>query len=110
MSPQVPPPPPPSPRDQRGPTGRMGGMSSLPRWSIWVLLGLVAAAFLLPTLFSASEGKDLQYSQFLDQVGAANFKSSDWNSDDGHISGKSVDGVKFVPTGVPAPPGPCETD
>jgi cell division protease FtsH len=85
-------------------------MSSWPRWSIWVLLGLVAAAFLLPTLFSTSEGKDLQYSQFLDQVQADNVKSIDWNNNNGHIIGVFVDGAKFVTTGVPSPPGPSESD
>ncbi|MEY2458230.1 MAG: cell division protease FtsH [Acidimicrobiaceae bacterium] len=86
------------------------GMSSWPRWSIWVLLGLVAAAFLLPTLFSTSEGTSLEYSQFLDQVRADNVKNIDWNNDNGHITGEFADGVKFVTTGLPSPPGPAESD
>src|ERR1700694_1102695 len=110
MSPQTPPPPPPPPRESRGTSGGRMGMSSWPRWSIWVLLGLVAAAFLLPTLFSTSEGKDLQYSQFLDQVQADNVKSIDWNNNNGHITGEFLDGAKFVTTGVPSPPGPSESD
>src|SRR4030081_848297 len=109
MSPQTPPPPPPPPRDSRGPSGGRMGMSSWPRWSIWVLLGLVAAAFLLPTLFSTSEGKDIQYSQFLDFVAADNVKSIDWNNDNGHISGQFADGAKFVTTGLPSPPGPAHS-
>ncbi|MEY2432329.1 MAG: cell division protease FtsH [Acidimicrobiaceae bacterium] len=85
-------------------------MSSLPRWTIWVLLGVAAAAFLLPTFFSTSEGKDLQYSQFLSQVQADNVKSIEWNNNNGHISGEFADGGKFSTTGVPSPPGPSESD
>src|SRR5438874_9165150 len=83
MSPQTPPPPPGSPRDSRAPSGGRMGMSSWPRWSIWVLLGLVGAAFLLPTLFSANEGKDIKYSEFLGEVSRDNVKSIEWNNDDG---------------------------
>src|SRR5438093_11251493 len=104
MSPQAPPPPPPPPRDSRGPSGR-GGLSSWPRWSIWVLLGLVAAAFLLPALFSSSEGVDLQYSQFLNEVKNGNVKSIEWNNENGHISGEFADSAKFATTGLPSPRG-----
>src|SRR5437764_1657630 len=110
MSPQPPPPPPPPPREQRGSGGRMGGMSSLPRWTIWVLLGVAAAAFLLPTFFSGSEGRDLKYSEFLTQVQADNVKSIEWNNSNGHINGEFADGAKFTTTGVPSPPGPADAD
>src|SRR5436190_1620558 len=108
MSPQPPPPPPPP--GSRGPSGRTGGLSSWPRWSIWVLLGLVAAAFLLPALFSSSEGVDLQYSQFLNEVKNGNVKSIEWNNENGHISGEFADNAKFATTGLPSPPGPSDSD
>src|SRR5438874_623218 len=110
MSPQTPPPPPPPPRDSRGSGGRMGGMSSLPRWTIWVLVGVAAAAFLLTTFGTGSEGKDLQYSQFLEQVQNGNVKSIEWNNENGHINGEFSDGAKFTSTGVPSPPGPSDVD
>src|SRR4051794_4101956 len=110
MSPQSPPPPLPPPRDSRGSSGRAGGMSSWPRWSIWVLLGLVAAALLLPSLFNTSEGTELQYSQFLAQVENGNVKSIEWNNENGHITGEFADGVKFETTGLPSPPGPSDAD
>src|SRR5436190_18404622 len=110
MSPQSPPPPPPPPRDSRGSSGRGGGMSSWPRWSIWVLLGLIAAAFLLPSLFNTDEGTELQYSQFLQQVQNGNVKSIEWNNENGHINGEFADSVKFSTTGVPSPPGPSDSD
>src|SRR4051812_36163640 len=110
MSPQSPPPPPPPPRDSRGSSGRAGGMSSWPRWSIWVLVGVAAATFLLTTFGTGSEGKDLQYSQFLDAVGSDQVKSIDWNNENGHVTGEFVDGKKFTTTGLPSPPGPSESD
>ena len=76
-------------------------MSSLPRWTIWVLVGVAAAAFLLTTFGSGSEGKDLQYSQFLEQVENNNVKSIEWNNENGHINGEFADGAKFTSTGVP---------
>src|SRR4051794_20095173 len=83
MRPQTPPPPPPPPRGSRGPGagGRVGGgaMSSIPRWTLWVLVGVAAAAFLLTTFGGGSTGPELQYSQFLDQVQHENVKSIDWN-------------------------------
>src|SRR5438874_3288216 len=110
MSPQTPPPPPPPPRDSRGSGGRMGGMSSLPRWTIWVLVGVAAAAFLLTTFGTGSEGKDLQYSQFLEQVQNGNVKSIEWNNENGHINGEFSDGVKFSSPGLPSRPGPSDAD
>jgi cell division protease FtsH len=86
------------------------GMSSWPRWSIWVLLGVVAAAFLLTPLFGASDGRDIQYSDFLTQVQNGNVKSIEWNNDNGHIAGEFVNGEKFTTTGLPSPPGPSDSD
>ncbi|HEX2381237.1 MAG TPA: ATP-dependent zinc metalloprotease FtsH [Acidimicrobiales bacterium] len=109
MSPQSPPPPPPPPpRDQRPPT--RSGLGSWPRWSIWVLLGVVAAALLLPSLFSSSEGQQIDYTTFLTQVQNDNVKSIEWNNNDGHINGQFDDGAKFTTTGVPSPPGPSDDD
>jgi ATP-dependent Zn protease len=75
-----------------------------------VLLGLVAAAFLLPSLFNTSDGTELQYSQFIEQAQNGNVKSIEWNNENGHINGEFADGAKFTTTGVPSPPGPSETD
>jgi cell division protease FtsH len=85
-------------------------MGSWPRWSIWVLLGIVAAALLLPSLFGSSEGQQINYSEFLTQVTNNNVKSIEWNNNDGHISGEFSNGEKFTTTGVPSPPGPSDAD
>src|SRR4051812_22638896 len=111
MSPQgPPPPPPPPPRDPRASGGRTGGISSWPRWSLWVLLGLIAAAFVLPYAFTTDEGRDLDYSQMLEQVRNDNVKSIEWNNENGHISGEFNDTAKFTSTGLPSPPGPSDAD
>src|SRR5689334_18769263 len=113
MSPQTPPPPPPPPRDSRGSSGgRSGGsaMSGIPRWTLWVLAGVAAAALLLTTFGGGSTGPDLQYSQFLHEVQNNNVKSIEWNNENGHINGEFADGVKFTTTGVPSPPGPSDAD
>jgi cell division protease FtsH len=98
MSPQTPPPPPPPPRDQRGQGGRSLGQG-LPRWSIWVLVGLVIAALLLPAVFSTNDGASVQYSEFLDKVKAKQVKSVDWDNNNGSISGELTDGSKFHTNG-----------
>src|SRR6476646_8241956 len=99
MSPQTPPPPPPPPRDSRcsvrgGPAGG-AGTSSIPRWTLWVLVGVAASAFLITTFGGGSTGPELQYSQFLAQVQNNNVKSIDWNHENGHINGEFADGEKF---------------
>jgi len=85
-------------------------MSSIPRWTLWVLVGVAAAAFLLTTFGGGSTGPELQYSQFLQQVQNNNVKSIDWNNENGHINGEFADGEKFTTTGVPSPPGPADAD
>src|SRR5205823_4608887 len=99
--------PPPPPREQR--SGRSGG-SSWPRWSIWILLGIVGAALLLPSLFSGDEGKEIDYSDFIERVSHDQVKSIEWNNNNGHITGELTDGTKFQTVGVPSPPGPSAED
>ena len=40
----------------------------LPRWSVWVLLGVLAAVLLLSPLLSTDNSPDLKYREFLEQV------------------------------------------
>jgi len=85
-------------------------MSAWPRWSIWVLLGVVAAAFLISPLFGGSSGQEIKYSDFLAQVQNENVKSIEWNNNNGTINGQFADGTKFTTTGLPSPPGPPAAD
>ncbi|MEA2345839.1 MAG: cell division protease FtsH, partial [Thermoanaerobaculia bacterium] len=96
MDPETPP-----PRNQRGP-GRVSP-SSLPKWSLWVLLGVAAAALLIPTLFSSDSGKSIPYSEVIAKSTSDQVKSIDWNNTDGAISGELKDGTKFTSNGPLSP-------
>jgi len=87
-----------------------GPMGSLPRWTVWVLLAIVAAALLMTSFYGGSKGTSLGYSDFLAQVQNDNVKSIEWNNNNGEISGTFADGTKFTTTGVPSPPGPSDAD
>ena len=115
MSNLPPPPPPPPPaggrgRGQQRPEGPRGfgsennegggrGPGGLPRWSIWVLVGVMALAFLLPNLWPRDRGEELTYTEFIEQVEAGKVESIEISNDSGAISGEFTDGTEFTSTG-----------
>src|SRR5687767_9785707 len=109
---QLPPPPPPPPPSGRGPgekgpvpPPRGGGRPPMrpgqgwPRWTIWVLLAVLAGVLLLPSLLSSSGGEDITYSEFLKRVREGQVESIVYNNDTGGIDGKTRDGDDFSTTG-----------
>ena len=44
------------------------GPGSWPKWTIWVLIGVLAAAFLVPSLWPSNGGETLEYSEWRTQV------------------------------------------
>jgi hypothetical protein len=69
MQPQSPPPPPPPPgREAKG--GASGGarMGGMPRWSVWVLLGVLLLGFVLAGFFPGEPREDMTYSEFREAV------------------------------------------
>ena len=75
------------PTERRPPSG--GGTSPSLRWVPWIVLALIAAAFVVSSLAGGSSSKaDLTYSQFVNQVDNDNVKSIDFNKSTGSISGK----------------------
>src|SRR5262245_31626733 len=106
MSNLPPPPPPPPPGRGRGqqrpsnengnrPTGPGDGMrrpGSWPRWTMWILLGVVALALLLPSLWPDQSGHKLSYSQFMEKASAGQVASVVINNSSGTISGTLKDG------------------
>ena len=101
MSPQGPPPPPPPPRQPRGagerPTPREGGF---PRWGLWVFVGLMVAALLLPGLLGGDDSTDVEYSEFMQSVREDEVESIEFDNTNGNISGTYVDdGGEFSTTG-----------
>ncbi|MBA3982491.1 MAG: ATP-dependent metallopeptidase FtsH/Yme1/Tma family protein, partial [Acidimicrobiia bacterium] len=111
LPPPPPPPPPGGSRNRRSKGGRgftPGGTpgsdgetprSGLPRWSIWVIVGVMAAAFLLPSLWPRNEGEDLTYTQFMAEVRDGKVDSVEINNTSNRITGVFENGDEFVTTG-----------
>src|SRR3954454_23774577 len=113
MSNLPPPPPPPPPPSGRGPGGspnspdrrpgnRAGGPTGrpgLPRWSIWVLLAVVAVLLLGSQLLTTDTGRSVSYSEFISNVTSGQVKQIKYNNDSGRISGELTNGDKFTTTG-----------
>jgi cell division protease FtsH len=79
--------PPERPQGQRPGERKPGGSPSL-RWIPWIVLALIAAAFLVSSLASSSSSKaDLTYSEFVTQVEDGNVKSIEFNKSSGEING-----------------------
>ena len=100
MSPDNLPPPPPPPPSGEKKSGR-SGRSDLgwPRWSLWVLLGLVTASIVASSLLSSTEDNSITYNKFMDRVQAGQVKSVEINNDNAHITGETSDGTKFTTVG-----------
>jgi cell division protease FtsH len=84
-----------------GPNGMMprsGGEQSW-RWAIIVLLALVLAALVLPSLFNSTPHKSLSYTQFVQDVSAGKISSVTINNTDGHITGELTNHQAFALTG-----------
>src|SRR6266540_743617 len=102
MSPQPPPPPPPPPgRSSGGPGSRPDQV--FPRWAIWVLLGVVAAVFLLSGFLPRTEPNKVSYSEMLTQVEKDQVDTLKWDNNDGSISGTKQNGDKFESNGPKEP-------
>ncbi|MDQ1424131.1 MAG: cell division protease FtsH, partial [Acidimicrobiaceae bacterium] len=118
--PPPPPPPPPSGRggngDSSGPNGRSpngrqgggrptpgaGGGPGLPRWSVWILLGVVLLLAFGLRLLPSSTGTRIQYSEFRQDVVDKKVTEAQYNNESGDITGKLADGTTFVTTaGLP---------
>ena len=78
-------------------TGR--GPGSWPRWTIWVLVGVLAAAFLVPSLWPSDDGEQLEYSEWRTQVIEGNIATAEINTGSGRISGEFSNGDKYTTTG-----------
>jgi cell division protease FtsH len=106
MPPDASPPPPPPPPDPDG-RGRAREGGGLPRWSIWVLVAVVVALLFIPTtLFSADNGEEITYGEFLTALEDGDVEEAQYNNTNGHISGTLtsaendlVEGDRFHTTG-----------
>ena len=81
---------PPSEQGPKRPTppGLGGPAEQNWRWAVFVILGLVAAAVLLPPLFNTEKKTELSYSELVTKVEAGEVAEAVVNNDTGHITGK----------------------
>src|SRR5690606_27364843 len=101
MQPQSPPPPPPPPVREtkagaRRSHVRLGG---LPRWSLWVLVGVLLLGFVLAGFFPGEPREDLTYSEFRTAVADSRVSEIEIENNDGKIEGELDDGTLFTTTG-----------
>ncbi len=110
MSPEgLPPPPPPPPRDQRGAGRSFRGDQGMPKWGLWVLLGLTLMIVVLPSLLASDDQQVISYSTFMEQVREGEVERIEIDNTDGDISGELANGEEFTTTG-PLDGGVPESD
>ena len=110
-----PPPPPPSPdanRRGRRPAGRpeSGERPSgrMPKWSPWLLLGIILVLIFGPQLLPGPDREKIGFEEFITQVNAGKVDEVKLNNTTLGITGSFTDGAEFSTT---APPGfPNESD
>ena len=106
MSNLPPPPPPPPPGRGRGPQRPSGDQrptppgnggrrrrrrtapGSWPRWTMWVLLGVVALALVLPSFWPSDSGEKLTYTEFIAEVQEGNVESVVISNNSNSITGE----------------------
>src|SRR5262245_62167222 len=102
---QPPPPPPPPPPPGRSSRGQgAGGREQMPRWTIWVLGGVLAAVLLLPSVMSRDSRKSITYTDLRTKVAADQVEKITWSNNGGNITGTLKDGTKFSSNGPNDPP------
>ncbi|MEM9134047.1 MAG: ATP-dependent zinc metalloprotease FtsH [Actinomycetota bacterium] len=71
-----------------------------PRWSAWVVVGLLIALLAMAGTLNQSETDDISYTQFLSDVSAGDVATVEYDNTTARISGTRVDGEIFSTTGV----------
>ncbi len=85
--------------DQPPATGSGRGPGSWPKWTIWVLVGVLAAAFLVPSLWPSDSGESLTYTEWRTQVVEGNIDTAVINTGSGKITGEFVNGDTYSTSG-----------
>ena len=75
------------------------GPGSWPRWTIWVLVGVLAAAFLVPSLWPSDSGESLEYSEWRTQMIEGDTATAEINTGSGKITGEFTNGDTYATTG-----------
>ncbi len=92
--------PPDAPEDPEGRGGnRFGSEQGWPKWMIWVLLGVIVAAFFLPSVMGGPKGEPVSYGQFVSNLRDDKVKNATFDNSNGQITGEMHEGGKFTTTG-----------
>ncbi|MCB0989691.1 MAG: ATP-dependent zinc metalloprotease FtsH [Acidimicrobiales bacterium] len=95
----------PPPTDQDGGAPRTNkGDGGFPRWSLWILIGIVVATFLVPQMFEADNAEQVTFSQYEEQVRNGEVKSVVINNDTGDIVATLDDSDTKIRTKGPRDP------
>jgi cell division protease FtsH len=87
------------PAADNGNKSRLGGDGGWPRWTIFVLLAVVAGAVMLQFIASASPSTSINYGDFITKLSDDQVSEATFDNSNGHISGKLQDGTSFTTTG-----------
>ena len=83
-------PPPPTPQrdgEGNGNGNRFGSDQGWPRWTIWAVLGVIAAVLFLPALLDNSESTPISYGDFLSKLRAEEVESGSYDNTNQRITG-----------------------
>jgi cell division protease FtsH len=76
----------------------------MPRWTIWVLGGVLAAVLLLPSVMSRDSRESISYTELRTKVAADQVEKITWSNNGGNITGTLSDGTEFSSNGPNEPP------
>ncbi len=96
---------------RRGEPGSTGTKTSSgwPRWTIWVLLGVVLVSFALPTVLGSDTRETIEFSEFEELVEDGQVTEIEINNADGGITGTLREGNEFTEFQTTGPIEPTES-
>jgi cell division protease FtsH len=71
----------------------------MPKWVVWLAIGLLALALVGPQIWPAEDATKITYTEFLSQVRSDKVREITINNTSNKISGEFKDGTKFSTTG-----------
>ena len=97
------PPTPPGERPDGSPNRpSLGG--GWPRWTLWVLLGVIASSLLLSNAFNRDDKAEISYGEFINQLEDDRIEEATFDNETGDIEGKRTDGSEFKTNAPLQPP------
>ena len=85
------------------PKARDNDQQGWPRWTLWILVAVVATVFVLPTFMRSDDAATTPYGVFLERLAADEVTDATYDNVNNRITGTFNDGTKFTTT-APAPP------